>query len=98
MLEDRGFDYKSANKTGAGTLIYDINDYEQEKNLKEWVPEFCFRFIEWSLRNHNGRLQFKLDWFAGRDLKTYNPQVIENVVVDGKRASDHAAIVTDFKF
>jgi endonuclease/exonuclease/phosphatase family metal-dependent hydrolase len=98
MLEKRGFDYKSANIDGAGTLIYDINDPEQEKNLKEWIPDWCFKFIEWSLRNHNGRLQFKLDWFAGRKLKTFNPQVVEKVVVDGKRASDHAAITTEFKF
>ncbi len=98
MLEERGFDYKNANKYGAGTLIYDIKDPEQEKNLKEWVPPWCFRFIEWALRNHNGRLEFKLDWLAGRKLETFNPKVIENVVVDGKRSSDHAAITTEFRF
>lgn len=97
MLELKGFDYKGPNDIGAGTLIYDINDYEQEKNLKEWVPDWCFPFIEWSLRNHNGRLQFKLDWFAARNLQTFNPKVVEKLIVDGKRASDHAAIVTEFK-
>lgn len=98
MIENYGYDYKSANVEGVGTLAYDIKDFEQERNLRDWIPNWCFRFIEWSLRNHNGRLQFKLDWFAGRTLKTFNPQVIENVVVDGKRASDHFVISTDFKF
>lgn len=98
MLEDRGFDYKSANKDGAGTLIYDIKDPEQEQNLKDWVPHWCFRFIEWALKNHNGRLEFKLDWLAGRQLKIDNPKVIEDVVVDGKRSSDHSAISTEFQF
>ncbi len=97
MLKIKGFDYQNPNDIGAGTLIYDINDYEQEKNLKEWVPKWCFPFIEWSLRNHNGRLEFKLDWFAARRLNTFNPKVIDDVVIDDKRSSDHAAIITDFQ-
>ena len=96
-LEMAGFDYKNWNELGVNTLSYDIKDPNQFKNLREWIPKFCFRFIEWSVRNHNGICGFKLDWMAGRKLQPARPRVISNLRVGNVKPSDHEAIVADFR-
>lgn len=96
MLEKRGFDYKGHNKPGIGTLHYDFSSIEQYKNLREWIPEWCFRFIEWSLRNHDGRLSFKLDWFAAKNLRPQKAEVVDKLIVNNIKVSDHEAILTEF--
>lgn len=96
LLTARGFDYEHCNEVGVGTLAYNIYDIKQYKNLGDWIPQWCFRFIEWSLRKHNGRCSFKLDWFATRGLSPHQPKVVPNLVVNGTRVSDHDAIVTEF--
>jgi hypothetical protein len=72
---------------------------------------WCFRFIEWALKDHGGRCSFKLDWFAQKKLKVLKkgeisgdrkgtslpPKVIGNLVHNGQLASDHDAIVVDFE-
>jgi hypothetical protein len=110
MLEKGGFDYKACNELGACTNHYSVEDLRQFKNLRDWLPLWCFKFIEWSLRNHNGKCSFKLDWFAQKGLKVAGPEtpssprkgaslapkVIQNLVHNGKPASDHDAIAMDF--
>lgn len=110
MMERNGFRYKDCNELGACTNHYSVESLKQFKNLSDWLPLWCFRFIEWSLRNHNGRCSFKLDWFAQKKLRilktgeaTSNqkgpslaPKVIGDLVHNGKPASDHDAIVVDF--
>lgn len=84
LLEARGFEYRESNVPGEPTICYDITDPRATGNLHEWVPEWCFRFIRWSLRHHGGRCPFKLDWFATRQLKVEAP-----IVVHGLGLSDH---------
>ena len=54
------------------------------------MPEWCFRFIRWSLRHHGGRCPFKLDWFATRELKVEAPVVIHDLGL-----SDHDPVGVD---
>lgn len=112
MIESNGFDYKKCNELGIGTNHYSVEDIKQFKNLREWIPLWCFKFIEWALKDHGGRCSFKLDWFAQKKLKILNegevssgrkgpslpPKVIGNLTHDGKLASDHDAIAVDFAF
>jgi endonuclease/exonuclease/phosphatase family metal-dependent hydrolase len=111
MLEAEGFDYRDCNELGVCTNHYSIESLKQFKNLRDWLPLWCFRFIEWSLRNHNGKCSFKLDWFAQKGLKipapgeissprkgpSLPPKVIPNLIHNGIPASDHDAIAVDFK-
>jgi endonuclease/exonuclease/phosphatase family metal-dependent hydrolase len=96
LLEDRGFDYRAANRLGEHTVSYDIEDSRATKALRDWVPGWCFRFIRWSLRNHGGRCPWKLDWFATRGVQCTDPQVIHEVR-EGRPLplSDHDAIGVD---
>ena len=96
MLERRGFDYRHANRLGEYTLYYEFDNKRTFKGLSEWVPLWCFPFIRWALRNHNGRCPLKIDWFATRGLEVRDPIVIHDVN-DGKPAplSDHDAIGLD---
>lgn len=96
-LKAEGFNLDRWNEVGEGTLVYDIKDPNQFKNLREWIPNFCFRFIEWSLREHNGICGFKLDWLAGRNVTPSNPRVIDGLYMGNKKVSDHEAIMADFK-
>src|SRR5204862_541806 len=57
------------NEPGAGTLHYDVKDLAANTNMGEWVPRWCFRWINWALRDHGGRCSLKLDWFAGRGVE-----------------------------
>ncbi|OGP15309.1 MAG: hypothetical protein A3F89_01425 [Deltaproteobacteria bacterium RIFCSPLOWO2_12_FULL_50_11] len=110
-IEKYDFDYKNANQTGEGTLHYSVEDMAQFKNLREWIPHWCFRFVEWALRPHGGECNFKLDWFATRGLKvvrdqeipsspngpSVSPRVMRHLRHQDKKVSDHDAIVLDFE-
>ena len=101
-LERRGYAYAPLNEPGAGTLHYDVKDLAANTNMGEWVPRWCFWWIEWALKDHGGRCSLKLDWFAGSGVE---PDAAEPPrVVGGLRGragevlSDHDPIVLDFTF
>jgi endonuclease/exonuclease/phosphatase family metal-dependent hydrolase len=99
-LERRGYRYRELNEPGAGTLHYDVKDLAARTNMGEWVPRWCFWWIEWALRDHGGRCSLKLDWFAGRRIEPdagKPPRVVENLRGRGGEVlSDHDPIVLDF--
>ena len=99
-LERRGYNFRDLNAEGAGTLHYDVKDLAANTNMADWVPRWCFQFIEWALRDHGGRCSLKLDWFAGRGLKAdarNPPRVVGDLRGPaGEVLSDHDAIVVDF--
>jgi hypothetical protein len=96
MIEARGFDYRQSNVLGERTTSYDVEDVKTHKNLREWVPGWCFAFIRWALRNHNGQCPLKIDWFATRGVECENPEVIHDLR-EGRAVplSDHDAITMD---
>jgi endonuclease/exonuclease/phosphatase family metal-dependent hydrolase len=96
LLEERGFDYRECNRLGEPTVSYDVEDLRATKALRDWVPGWCFRFIRWSLRNHDGKCPVKLDWFATRGVRSSNPVVVHDVR-EGRAVplSDHDAISVD---
>jgi endonuclease/exonuclease/phosphatase family metal-dependent hydrolase len=109
-LKKRGFDFEGCNELGVGTNHYDVADFKRYKNLSDWVPQWCFAFIEWALRTNGGRCSLKLDWFATRALKVVGkkdqlefngtpaipPRVISGLNTEGRELSDHDPIVIDF--
>ena len=96
LLNDHGFEYDRSNRMGEHTICYDVCDPRAAGSLREWVPHWCFAFIHWALRNHQGRCPMKLDWFATRGLKVEAPVVIHDLR-EGRAApmSDHDAIGVD---
>lgn len=96
LLEDRGFDYRACNRLGEHTISYHVEDLRATKALRDWVPGWCFHFIRWALRNHQGRCPVKLDWFATRGLRCEKPMVIHDLR-EGRAVplSDHDAIAVD---
>lgn len=112
MLEKNGFDYKACNELGVCTNHFSVEDLRQIKSLRDWIPNWCFRFIEWALKEHGGRCSFKLDWFSQKGLKVLSageessprkgaslpPKVLGDLRHNGKLASDHDAVAVDFKF
>jgi len=96
LLERRGFEYRLSNRLGERTTFPDLYSAHALRNLGEWVPEWCFAFIQWGLRNHGGRCPLKLDWFATRRLRVENPTVIHDLVGrGGAPLSDHDPIGVD---
>ncbi|HKP68439.1 MAG TPA: endonuclease/exonuclease/phosphatase family protein [Pyrinomonadaceae bacterium] len=98
-LEKRGYEYKSLNELGAGTIHYDVSSIEKNTNLRDWVPEWCFPFIFWAANRVGGRVSGRLDWFTGRGIKAASePKTIGHLVNDeGTPLSDHDAITVDFE-
>jgi endonuclease/exonuclease/phosphatase family metal-dependent hydrolase len=95
-LERHGFDYRSCNVIGERTGGYDAACTKTRQNLSEWVPNWCFAFMRWSLRNHGGRCPIKIDWFATRGLRAENPVVIHELREDREvPLSDHDPIAVD---
>ncbi|HSR52293.1 MAG TPA: endonuclease/exonuclease/phosphatase family protein [Acidobacteriota bacterium] len=98
-LEKRGYSYKDLNQPGGCTLHYDIDDIAVNTNMADWVPGWCFWFIEWAVQRVGGNCSLKLDWFAGRDLQPANhghrPRVIEEVHSRQDPLSDHDPILVD---
>ena len=98
-LERRGFDYKSLNVPGGCTLHYSIQDLAANQNMGEWIPQWCFWFINWALEPQGGRCSLKLDWFAGRGIEATSdegPAILEGLAGDGPPLSDHDPIVLGF--
>jgi endonuclease/exonuclease/phosphatase family metal-dependent hydrolase len=98
-LEREGYQYKNLNAPGACTLHYDINDLAANGRMADWIPNWCFWFINWALAKNNGRCSFKLDWFAGKDIDPsgdFPPTVVDDVHTADKLLSDHDPIVLDF--
>ena len=101
-LESRGYDYRSLNNIGAGTLHYDVASIEKNTNLRDWVPEWCFPFIFWAAGRVGGKVSARLDWFAGKGVKRApgsQPQTIGSLAdAEGLSLSDHDAIAVDLVF
>jgi hypothetical protein len=101
LLEARGYDYRSLNEIGAGTLHYHIESIEKNTNLRDWVPEWCFPFIFWAAGRVGGSVSGRLDWFTGRDIAIApgaTPQTIGHLIdAEGVPLSDHDAIAVDFQ-
>lgn len=110
-FEKHGFDYKNWNESGICTLHYSVEDLKKIKNLKDIIPNWCFKFIDWALSKNNGRCSFKIDWFAAKNLRLASPAAPESqapplaplppTVISGLKyrdrdCSDHDAIVADF--
>lgn len=99
-LESRGYEYKTLNESGVGTLHYHIESIEKNTNLRDWVPEWCFKFIFWAAGRVGGSVSVRLDWFVGKGLRLApetQPQTIANLVdSEGLPLSDHDAITLDF--
>jgi hypothetical protein len=99
-LESRGYEYKSLNEIGVGTLHYHVESIEKNNNLRDWVPEWCFKFIFWAAQRVGGSVSVRLDWFAGCGIglaPNSSPQTIADLVdKNGAPISDHDPITLDF--
>lgn len=96
LLDERAFDWRGPNLLDERTTSYDVDDAKTHKNLREWVPAWCFDFIRWALREFDGKCPLKIDWFAARELRTDAPVVLHEFR-EGRKPplSDHDAIGID---
>lgn len=101
-LEGRGYSYRDLNVTGGCTLHYSIQDLAANKNMAEWIPGWCFWFINWALGPEDGRCSLKLDWFAGKGIRVdpnlpeQGPSILTALTGSGSRLSDHDPILLGF--
>jgi endonuclease/exonuclease/phosphatase family metal-dependent hydrolase len=98
MIENRGWEYKSFNEEGVGTLHYDMDSIEKNTNLRDWVPGWCFPFIFWAAKQVGGKVSVRLDWFTGKGIEMIGkPKTIGNLKNSNNvPLSDHDAIGLDF--
>jgi endonuclease/exonuclease/phosphatase family metal-dependent hydrolase len=97
-LERRGFRYRNFNTAGECTLHYDVRDIAANLNMREWVPNWCFWFINWALERTGGSCSMKLDWFAGKGVAPIAPAVaISGLHTGADPISDHDPIRLDFR-
>jgi hypothetical protein len=98
-LKGRGYEYESLNELGVGTLHYHIDSIEKNTNLRDWVPEWCFKFIFWAAGRVGGGVSVRLDWFAAREMTlapNTRPKTIQHLHgEDGEPLSDHDAITVE---
>lgn len=101
-LERRGYNYRDLNVEGGCTLHYSVEDLAANKNMGEWIPNWCFWFINWALTGEDGCCSLKLDWFAGRDIRVdpkaigQGPGILPSVGDGENPLSDHDPIVLGF--
>jgi endonuclease/exonuclease/phosphatase family metal-dependent hydrolase len=97
-IEARGYEYRSFNEEGIGTLHYDMDSVKTNANLRDWVPRWCFPLLFWAAKQVGGKVSGRLDWFAGKGIEVRGkPQTIGDLF-DAENAplSDHDAITLDF--
>jgi len=98
-LEMRGYNYRDLNNPGECMLHYNLSDIVTNLNMGEWLPQWCFWFINWALRQVGGTCSLKLDWFAGKDIQRCGEMAAVAGLRDneGNRpVSDHDPIVLSF--
>ena len=94
-----GYSYANLNQPQAGPLHYDMKDLAANTNMRDWVPNWCFWFINRALEPHDGICSLKLDWFTGRGLRvdeTQLPRVVGNLRDADGPFSDHDALTLHF--
>jgi hypothetical protein len=99
-LERSGYRYRDLNEPGACTLHYNIEDLAANNRMADWIPQWCFWFINWALQKNGGRCSIKLDWFAGKAIESdpeQPPQVVGDVHQEGAFLSDHDPITLTFR-
>ena len=94
-LEKIGFTMDGFNIKGGCTLHYDFKDPFFRMSLGDWLPQWCFHFIDWALKPHDGKCSFKLDWLLGRDLTPTHTAIIQDLPKNPNRLSDHDPILVD---
>lgn len=100
-VERRGYDYRNLNVAGGCTLHYSIRDLAANRNMAEWIPSWCFWFIDRALEGHAGTCSMKLDWFAGKHIRVSSagpgqgPSILADVG-SGTVLSDHDPILLGF--
>ncbi|MBX3243332.1 MAG: hypothetical protein KF685_02550 [Acidobacteria bacterium] len=101
MLEKRGYEFRSMNNLGTGTLHYHVESIEKNTNLRDWVPEWCFPFIFWAANRVGGSVSGRLDWFTGKGIKPAGQNAAKTIGnlkdENGTPLSDHDAISLDFE-
>lgn len=98
-LERRGFRYRDLNEPAGCTLHYSVDDLAANGRMADWIPNWCFWFINWALQKNDGRCSMKLDWFAGKRIQALGdspPRVLGEVHDRRNPLSDHDPIVLDF--
>jgi hypothetical protein len=79
-------------------LHYNVANLAANLNMREWVPQWCFWFIDWALKRTGGSCSMKLDWFAGRGIQPAgSPVVVHELCHNGLAVSDHDPIVLPFQ-
>ena len=99
-LERRGYCYRELNEPGSCTLHYDVKNLAVNENLADWIPLWCFWFINRALDSQGGQCSLKLDWFAGKGIHPEEgspPTVVHDLADSQGRVSDHDPIVLDFR-
>lgn len=96
-LENYGFKTDPFNVKGGCTFHQDFNDPFVRASIGDWLPNWCYPFVDWALKPRNGVCSFKLDWFAGRNLKSLHAEIIGDLPRNEHRYSDHDPIVTDIQ-
>ena len=98
-LKRYGYHYQDLNEPGVCSLHYHVDDLAANNRMGDWVPGWCFWFINWALQKNDGCCSIKLDWFAGKDIaadETLPPRVVPDVHPEDVMLSDHDPIVLDF--
>ncbi|MEZ4846363.1 MAG: endonuclease/exonuclease/phosphatase family protein [Bdellovibrionota bacterium] len=94
-IEKVGFTTEGFNVKGGCTLHYDFKDPFFRMSLGDWLPQWCFHFIDWALKPHDGKCSFKLDWLLGRELTPTHTAIIQDLPKNPNRLSDHDPILVD---
>jgi len=93
-LENRGYNYRDFNNAGECTLHYNVRDIAANLNMGEWVPQWCFWFINWALERTGGSCSLKLDWFAGKQIEPLAPAfAVPGLTTSSQPISDHDPII-----
>ncbi len=101
MLESLGLDFRGCNQLGEPTYDLLSDDHELGQMAGDQYPKWALKFINRLITKSGGRIGLKLDWFATKNLKVLENQVIgrKELQLPGLsgRASDHHPIITHFQ-
>jgi endonuclease/exonuclease/phosphatase family metal-dependent hydrolase len=101
MLQEEGFETDSCNHLGKGTYDLVRDNRELGQMASDQYPRWALKAINRLIVKAGGNMQFKLDWFASKNIRCLDRGVIRLEEGWGpklsERASDHHPILLDFQ-
>ena len=112
LLDHFGFDHKSFNAPGVGTMRYEVDSFASESAVRDYLPQLAVWALQKGLASWNGVAPLKMDWIMATGMRALTESEVKGEAGRsslsprswakprwaGKLLSDHDPVMADMVF